>query len=109
MAIRGYHKSRDEEHRNVCLVPVSAHGTNPASANMAGMKIVDLKVNDATGEIDRDDVAAKLAIHGKNLAAIMITYPSTYGVFEDGLKELCQDIHDHGGQVYLDGMVLFPL
>jgi len=103
MAIRAYHKSRGEDHRDICLVPVSAHGTNPASASMAGCKIVDVKVVDETGEIDMDDVRDKLEKHKGNLAAIMITYPSTYGVFEEGLTELCDLIHEHGGQVYLDG------
>lgn len=100
--IRAYHQSRGESHRDVCLIPVSAHGTNPASAALAGMRIVIVKCQD-NGYLDMDDLKEKLTIHGKNLGAIMITYPSTFGVFEDGVVELCQLIHDHGGQVYMDG------
>jgi len=102
MAIRGYHKANGDDHRNICLCPVSAHGTNPASASMAGFTNVDVKVT-ANGAIDMDDIREKIAKHGDNLAALMITYPSTFGVFDDGLRELCDLIHEAGGQVYLDG------
>mmetsp|Transcript_32791 Transcript_32791/g.99136 ORF Transcript_32791/g.99136 Transcript_32791/m.99136 type:complete len:999 (+) Transcript_32791:861-3857(+) len=102
MAIRGYHHSRGDHHRDICLVPSSAHGTNPASAVMAGMKVVDVKVG-SDGKIDDADLQAKCEKHSDNLAAIMITYPSTYGVFEESVNSLCDLVHEHGGQVYLDG------
>jgi len=102
LAIRAYHKSRNEAHRDVCLIPASAHGTNPASAQMVGMKVVVVKTN-AQGEIDLDDLQAKLEKHSDKLAAIMITYPSTHGVFEENVKTVCEWVHDHGGQVYIDG------
>jgi glycine dehydrogenase len=102
LAIRGYHASRGEPHRRVCLIPSSAHGTNPASAHMAGMDVVVVAC-DARGDVDVDDLRAKAAQHGKNLAAIMITYPSTHGVFEEHISEICDVVHGHGGQVYLDG------
>lgn len=102
LAIRGYHASRGEAHRNVCLVPESAHGTNPASAVMAGMKVVAIK-SEADGSIDLDDLEAKAQNHAENLAALMVTYPSTCGVFESHIREVCDTIHAHGGQVYLDG------
>eukprot|EP00038_Savillea_parva_P029510 m.71596 g.71596 ORF g.71596 m.71596 type:complete len:993 (-) comp8720_c2_seq1:43-3021(-) len=102
MAIRGYHHSRGDFEREICLVPQSAHGTNPASAVMAGMKVVDIKVG-TDGRIDEDDLKRKCEEHSDRLSAIMITYPSTYGVFEDGVDSLCNLVHDHGGQVYLDG------
>mmetsp|Transcript_18037 Transcript_18037/g.25339 ORF Transcript_18037/g.25339 Transcript_18037/m.25339 type:complete len:997 (-) Transcript_18037:113-3103(-) len=102
MAIRGYHQSRGDHQRNVCLVPASAHGTNPASAVMAGMKVVDIKV-DNDGRINEKDLIAKCEKYTNELAAIMITYPSTYGVFEEGVNSLCDLVHSHGGQVYLDG------
>lgn len=102
LAIAGYHQSRGEGHRNVCLIPASAHGTNPASAVMAGMKVVVTATTD-DGEIDMDDLRAKAAEHSDNLAALMITYPSTHGVFEENVTEVCDLIHSHGGQVYLDG------
>jgi glycine dehydrogenase len=102
LAIRGYHASRGESHRNVCLIPSSAHGTNPASAQMAGMKVVVVAC-DARGDVDVEDLRAKAAQHGKNLAAVMITYPSTHGVFEEHVREICDIVHSHGGQVYLDG------
>lgn len=89
--------------RNICLIPVSAHGTNPASAAMAGMKVVSVKCNDKTGNLDVEDLRAKCAKHADNLAAIMVTYPSTYGVFEPEVKEVCKIVHEHGGQVYMDG------
>ncbi len=102
LAIRGYHASRGESHRNVCLIPSSAHGTNPASAHMAGMVVVVVAC-DARGDVDVGDLRAKAAQHGKNLAAVMITYPSTHGVFEEHIREVCDIVHGHGGQVYLDG------
>jgi glycine dehydrogenase len=102
LAIRGYHTSRGEAHRKVCLIPSSAHGTNPASAHMAGMEVVVVAC-DARGDVDVTDLRAKAAQHGKNLAAIMITYPSTHGVFEEHIGEICDIVHGHGGQVYLDG------
>jgi glycine cleavage system P protein (glycine dehydrogenase) len=102
LAIRGYHTSRGEAHRNVCLIPSSAHGTNPASAHMAGMEVVVVAC-DARGDVDVADLRAKAAQHAKNLAAIMITYPSTHGVFEEHIREICDIVHGHGGQVYLDG------
>ncbi|KAK2783186.1 glycine decarboxylase subunit P [Onygenales sp. PD_12] len=89
--------------RNICLIPVSAHGTNPASAAMAGMKVVSVKCDVSTGNLDLADLRAKCEKHKDELAAIMITYPSTYGVFEQGVKEACQIVHEHGGQVYMDG------
>jgi glycine dehydrogenase len=102
MAIKAYHTSRGDAHRNVCVIPVSAHGTNPASASMAGMHVVEIKVN-ALGEVNMDDLKEKCELHSDNLAAAMITYPSTFGVFEEGVTELCDLIHEHGGQVYVDG------
>jgi glycine dehydrogenase len=102
LAIRGYHAARGESHRNVCLIPSSAHGTNPASAHMAGMKVVVVAC-DARGDVDVGDLRAKAEQHGKNLAAIMITYPSTHGVFEEHVRDICEVVHGHGGQVYLDG------
>jgi glycine cleavage system P protein (glycine dehydrogenase) len=102
LAIRGYHTSRGEAHRNVCLIPSSAHGTNPASAHMAGMEVVVVAC-DARGDVDVADLRAKAAQHASNLAAIMITYPSTHGVFEEHIREICDIVHGHGGQVYLDG------
>ncbi|KAG6841751.1 hypothetical protein C0991_007080 [Blastosporella zonata] len=100
--IRAYHESRGEAHRNICLIPLSAHGTNPASAVMAGLKVVPVKVH-ADGNLDLADLQAKAELHKDNLAAFMITYPSTFGVFEAGVQDACQIIHDNGGQVYLDG------
>ena len=102
LAIRGYHQSRGEAHRNVCLIPSSAHGTNPASAHMAGME-VEVVNCDLHGNIDLDDLAAKAERHGSDLAAVMVTYPSTHGVFEEGIREICSIVHKYGGQVYLDG------
>jgi glycine dehydrogenase len=102
LAIRGYHASRGDAHRNVCLIPSSAHGTNPASASMAGMDVVVVAC-DAQGNTDVADLRAKVARHAKNLAAIMITYPSTHGVFEERIRDICDIVHAHGGQVYLDG------
>jgi glycine dehydrogenase len=102
LAIRGYHESRGEKHRDVCLIPVSAHGTNPASAVMAGMRVVVVAC-DADGNVDVADLRKKASEHAANLAALMITYPSTHGVFEVAVKEICATVHEHGGQVYLDG------
>jgi glycine dehydrogenase len=108
LAIRGYHCSRGEGHRTVCLIPSSAHGTNPASAAMAGMTVVVVRCTE-DGNIDIDDLKAKAAEHAKNLAALMFTYPSTHGVFEEGAKDICAIIHEHGGQVYFDGANLNAL
>lgn len=102
LAIRRYHLARGDTHRDVCLIPSSAHGTNPASAHMAGMRVVVVNCTEA-GNIDQADLEAKARLHADRLAALMITYPSTHGVFEEGVKEICALIHDHGGQVYLDG------
>lgn len=102
MVIRAYHASRGESHRNICLIPSSAHGTNPASAVMAGMKVVVTKALE-NGNIDVDDLREKAEAHRDNLAALMITYPSTHGVYESAIKEITKLIHDHGGQVYMDG------
>jgi glycine dehydrogenase len=102
LAIQAYHSSRNETHRNVCLIPQSAHGTNPASAKMAGMKIVVIQC-DGDGNIDVVDLKTKATTHRENLSCMMITYPSTHGVFEENIRELCEIIHDHGGQVYIDG------
>jgi glycine dehydrogenase len=102
LAIRGYHAARGEAHRKVCLIPSSAHGTNPASAAMAGMDVVVVAC-DARGDVDVEDLRKKAEAHGRNLAAIMITYPSTHGVFEEHISEICDIVHGHGGQVYLDG------
>jgi glycine dehydrogenase len=102
LAIRGYHATRHEPHRNVCLIPSSAHGTNPASASMAGMEVVVVAC-DGRGDVDVNDLRAKAAKHANNLAAMMITYPSTHGVFEEHISEICDIVHGHGGQVYLDG------
>lgn len=102
MVIKAYHESRGDHHRNICLIPSSAHGTNPASAVMAGMKVVVTKSNEK-GNIDVDDLREKAELHKDNLAALMVTYPSTHGVFESAIKEITQIIHDNGGQVYMDG------
>ncbi len=102
MVIRAYHRSRGDEERKVCLIPVSAHGTNPASAVMAGMKVVIVDCDDH-GNVDVADLKAKAAEHAEQLAALMITYPSTHGVFEEEIREICDTIHAHGGQVYFDG------
>lgn len=102
MTIRAYHASNDEVHRNICLIPASAHGTNPASAVMAGMKVVVTKT-DEKGNIDVADLEEKAILHKDNLAALMVTYPSTHGVFESSIKQITKLIHDNGGQVYMDG------
>jgi glycine dehydrogenase len=108
LAIRGYHRSRGDEHREVCLIPASAHGTNAASAVMAGMRVVIVKSSDR-GEVDLDDLRAQCAAHADDLAAIMVTYPSTHGVYEHGITELCDIVHEAGGQVYVDGANLNAL
>ena len=102
LAIRAYHLSRNEGHRNICLIPSSAHGTNPASAHMVGMDVVVVAC-DAKGNVDLADLKAKAAQYGDKLAALMVTYPSTHGVFENEISEICATIHQYGGQVYLDG------
>lgn len=102
LVIRKYHESRGETHRNVCLIPTSAHGTNPASAVMCGMKVVAVAC-DLQGNIDLDDLKAKAEKHSNELAALMVTYPSTHGVFEEAIQEICAVVHSHGGQVYMDG------
>jgi glycine dehydrogenase len=102
LVIRQYHRSRNEGHRTVCLIPHSAHGTNPASAVMAGMKVVVVETDDY-GNIDVADLEAKATANAKDLAALMVTYPSTHGVFEEAIKDICRIVHQHGGQVYLDG------
>jgi glycine dehydrogenase len=102
LAIRGWHAARGEPHRKACLIPSSAHGTNPASASMAGMDVVVVAC-DARGDVDVGDLRAKAERHANNLAAVMITYPSTHGVFEEHIRDICEIVHGHGGQVYLDG------
>jgi glycine dehydrogenase len=102
LVIRAYHESRGEGHRKACLIPLSAHGTNPASAVMAGFEVVPVK-SDAQGNVDLADLRAKAKAHAGDLAGIMITYPSTHGVFEPTIREICSIVHDAGGQVYLDG------
>ena len=102
MTIRAYHASRGESHRNICLIPASAHGTNPASAVIAGMKVVVTKT-DEKGNIDVEDLREKTIAHSSELAALMVTYPSTHGVFESSIREITGLIHEHGGQVYMDG------
>jgi len=102
LTIRAYHAAHGQGHRNICLIPSSAHGTNPASAQMAGLTVV-VTACDANGNVDLDDLKAKCEQHSQNLAAVMITYPSTHGVFETSVKELCALVHSHGGRVYVDG------
>lgn len=102
MVIKAYHESRNDHHRNICLIPSSAHGTNPASAVMAGMKVVVTKASE-NGNIDIDDLREKAELHKDNLAALMVTYPSTHGVYESAIRAITQIIHDNGGQVYMDG------
>jgi len=108
LAIRAYHRSRGETHRDVCLIPQSAHGTNAASAVMAGLRVV-VVATDAHGDVDMADLTAKVDAHRDRLAAVMITYPSTHGVFEEGVRDLCAAVHDAGGQVYVDGANLNAL
>ncbi|MEQ8899582.1 MAG: aminomethyl-transferring glycine dehydrogenase [Roseovarius sp.] len=102
LTIAAYHRANGEGHRNVCLIPMSAHGTNPAIAQMVGWKVVVVK-SGKSGDIDLDDFRAKAEEHSENLAGCMITYPSTHGVFEENVRDVCQIVHDHGGQVYIDG------
>ncbi len=102
IAIKKYHASRGQAHRDICLIPSSAHGTNPATAHMVGLRVVVVRC-DSDGNIDMDDMRAKVAAHGTHLAALMVTYPSTHGVFEENITALCDLIHEHGGQVYIDG------
>src|SRR5438105_5320841 len=102
LAIRAYHHARGEAHRDVCLIPQSAHGTNPASAVMAGFKVVAVATL-KDGDIDLADLRAKADAHARDLAALMVTYPSTHGVFETTIREICDIVHGHGGQVYMDG------
>jgi glycine dehydrogenase len=108
LAVRGYHASRGEGHRNVCLIPSSAHGTNAASAVMAGMRVVVVKSTES-GDIDLDDLHAKIDKHRDDLAAIMVTYPSTHGIYEETIIEVCESVHEAGGQVYVDGANLNAL
>ena len=108
LAIRGYHRANGEHHRDICLIPSSAHGTNAASAVMAGMKVVVVAC-DTAGNVDMDDLRSKIATHRDELAALMVTYPSTHGVYEDTITEICELIHDAGGQVYVDGANLNAL
>ena len=109
LAIRSYHASRGDHERTVCLIPSSAHGTNAASAVMAGMKVVVVKTDTITGNVDMDDLKHKIEEHREALAAIMVTYPSTHGVYEDTISDLCAMVHDAGGQVYVDGANLNAL
>ncbi len=102
VAIKKYHASRGQAHRDICLIPSSAHGTNPATAHMVGLRVVVVRC-DSDGNIDMDDMRAKVAAHSVHLSALMVTYPSTHGVFEENITELCDLIHEHGGQVYIDG------
>jgi glycine dehydrogenase len=102
LAIRAYHANRGESHRDICLIPSSAHGTNPASAQMCGMSVVVTGCDDM-GNVDLEELREKAKLYSNNLAAIMVTYPSTHGVFEDGITEVCEIVHQHGGQVYIDG------
>ncbi|MCC2974001.1 aminomethyl-transferring glycine dehydrogenase [Massilia sp. IC2-476] len=102
LVIQKYHQARGEGHRNICLIPSSAHGTNPASASMVGMKVV-VTACDENGNVDLADLKAKAEQYSKDLACVMVTYPSTHGVFEEGIRELCEVVHQHGGQVYVDG------
>jgi glycine dehydrogenase len=108
LMIRKYHEARGDAHRDVCLIPASAHGTNPASAQMAGLRVVVVAC-DRDGNVDLADLRAKAAAHARDLAAIMVTYPSTHGVFESGIVEICEVVHRHGGQVYVDGANLNAL
>jgi glycine dehydrogenase len=109
LAIAAYHRSRGDDQRKVCLIPSSAHGTNAASAVMAGLRVVVVKTDPVTGNVDLDDLKAKVEEHRETLAAIMVTYPSTHGVFEDTITDLCAMVHDAGGQVYVDGANLNAL
>src|SRR5690606_26154409 len=108
LAIRRYHLSRGDANRTVCLIPSSAHGTNPASAAMAGMEVVVVKCTEA-GDINVDDLKAKAEQYADRLAALMVTYPSTHGVFEESIRDMCAIVHQYGGQVYFDGANLNAL
>ena len=108
MVIRKYHLERGESNRNVCLIPSSAHGTNPASAQMVGMKVVVVNC-DKQGNVDFEDLNKKVEAHSENLGALMVTYPSTHGVFEEKISDICELVHKHGGQVYMDGANLNAL
>ena len=108
LVIRKYHAANGQEQRDVCLIPSSAHGTNPASAVLAGMSVVVVDCDD-DGNIDLDDLRAKADRSGDRLAALMVTYPSTHGVFEEGITDICRIVHERGGQVYLDGANLNAL
>jgi glycine dehydrogenase len=108
MVIKKYHEKNGDKNRNVCLIPSSAHGTNPASAQMVGMKVVVIKC-DEHGNVDIEDLKEKAKTHSENLAALMVTYPSTHGVFEEKISEICELIHENGGQVYMDGANLNAL
>ena len=108
MVIRKYHLDRGEGNRNICLIPSSAHGTNPASAQMVGMKVVVVNC-DKDGNVDFDDLKKKAEQHSENLGALMVTYPSTHGVFEEKIIDICELVHKHGGQVYMDGANLNAL
>ena len=105
LAIKKYHEANGDTERNVCIIPLSAHGTNPASAAMAGMKVVTVKTLEG-GDVDMEDMKEKVGKNKDKLAAFMITYPSTFGVFEEGIIEMCDLIHDNGGQVYVEGALL---
>src|SRR5699024_5243497 len=102
MVIKSFHETNGDAHRNICLIPASAHGTNPASASMAGMEIVVVQSTE-NGNIDVEDLREKAEKHKENLGAIMITYPSTHGVYESSIREIIDIVHQNGGQVYLDG------
>ena len=108
LAVRGWHRSRGESHRDVCLIPASAHGTNAASAVLAGMRVV-VVATDGSGDVDHDDLLAKIAEHAERLAVLMVTYPSTHGVYEGGIRAICDAVHAAGGQVYIDGANLNAL
>jgi glycine dehydrogenase len=103
LAIRKYHQANRQFERDICLIPVSAHGTNPASAAMAGMRVVPVKCDIKTGNLDIKDLKAKCEQYGDKIGAMMVTYPSTYGVFEPQIKNVCEIVHRYGGQVYMDG------
>jgi glycine dehydrogenase len=109
LAVRAYHRANGDDQRTVCLIPSSAHGTNAASAVMAGMRVVVVKTGSENGEVDTDDLRAKIEAHGEQLAVLMVTYPSTHGVFEEHISEICAAVHDAGGQVYVDGANLNAL
>ena len=108
MVIRKYHLENGDKERNVCLIPSSAHGTNPASAQMAGMKVVVIGC-DKNGNVDLKELKTKAKEYSKNLSALMVTYPSTHGVFEEKIKEICSIVHENGGQVYMDGVLEWVL